>query len=67
MARALNLIYPEGHRLPLEHWAMIRRSTRYNDYVFSHTPEAKGTPQWLHMQEQMKHGMRRRNGKPIDY
>lgn len=67
MARVLNLIYPEGHRLPLEHWAMIRRSTRYNDYVFSHTPEAKGTPQWLHMQEQMKQGMRRRNGKPIDY
>jgi hypothetical protein len=67
MARALNRIYPEGHRLPLEHWAMIRRSTRYNDYVFSHTPEAKGTPQWLHMQEQMKQGMRRRNGKPIDY
>lgn len=67
MAHKLNLIYPEGHRLPLEHWAMIRRSTRYNDYVFSHSPEAKDTPQWLYMQEQMKKGMQRRKGKPIDY
>ncbi len=65
--RMLARIYPEGHRKPLEHWALIRRSTRYNDYVFSHSPEAKDTPQWLHMQEQMKQGMERRKGKPIDY
>ena len=63
----LNKIYPAGHKLPLEHWAVIRRSTRYNDYVYSFTPEAKDTPQWLYMQEQMKQGLQRRKGKAVDY
>ena len=66
-ARRLGSIYPEGHRLPLEHWAMVRRGTRYNDYVYSHSEEAKESDQWHHMQEQMKQGMERRKGKVIDY
>ena len=66
-AGKLNKIYPTGHKMPLEHWAVIRRSTRYNDYVYSFIPEAEGTPQWLYMQEQMKQGLQRRNGKAIDY
>lgn len=66
-ARKLAAVYPEGHQKPLEHWAMIRRSTRYRDYVYSHTPEAKNTPQWLYMQEQMKQGLQQRKGKVVDY
>ena len=67
VTQKLARIYPEGHRLPLEHWAMVRRSTRYNDYVYSHSPEARNTPQWLYMQEQMKQGLKRRKGKAVDY
>lgn len=63
----LSGIYPEGHTLPMEHWAMIRRSTRYGDYVYSHLPTARNTPQWNYMQQQMRAGMKRRNGKPTDY
>ncbi len=63
----LSGIYPEGHKLPIEHWAMIRRSTRYDDYVYSHLPTARNTPQWNYMQTQMRQGMKRRKGKPIDY
>lgn len=63
----LNKIYPEAHKKPLEHWAMVRRSTRYADYVDSDDPTARNTPQWLYMQEQMKKGLQQRNGKPIDY
>lgn len=63
----LSRIYPAGHRYPLEHWAMIRRSTRYRDYVYSHSPEAKDTPQWLYMQDQMKQGLEKRKGKAVDY
>lgn len=66
-ARRLGRIYPEGHGKPLEHWAMVRRSTRYNDYVYSHTPEARDTPQYVHMQEQMKKGLEERKGKAVDY
>ena len=46
---------------------MVRRSTRYNDYVYSHTPEARDTPQYVHMQEQMKKGLEERKGKAVDY
>lgn len=67
MTSKLARIYPEGHKLPLEHWAMVRRSTRYNDYVFSHSLEARDTPQWLYMQEQMKKGLQERQGKAVDY
>lgn len=63
----LNEFYPEGHRLPMEHWAMIRRGTRYVDYIYSNTPEARKTEQWQYMQQQMKQGMKRRKGKPTDY
>jgi hypothetical protein len=66
-ASKLGKIYPAGHKMPLEHWAVIRRSTRYNDYVYSFSPEAKDTPQWLYMQEQMKQGLQRRKGKAVDY
>lgn len=63
----LNRIYPAGHHAPLEHWAMIRRSTKYNDYVYSNSPEARDTPQWNYMQEQIKQGSERRKGKAVDY
>lgn len=65
--RKLNEFYPEGHKLPLEHWAKIRCSTRYSDYVYSNTRAARNTPQWNYMQQQMKAGMKRRRGKPVDY
>lgn len=67
VARMLDSIYPEGHRLPLEHWAMVRVGTRYNEYAYSNSDAARNTPQWLYMQEQMKAGLKRRGGKPIDY
>lgn len=65
--RMLNAIYREGHSLPLEHWAMVRVGTRYNDYAYSNSEAAKNSPQWRYMQEQMKAGMKRRGGKPVDY
>lgn len=63
----LNRIYPEGHNRPMEHWSMVRVSTRYMDYVYSDLPEARNTPQWNYMQEQMKKGLERRGGKAFDY
>lgn len=60
-------VYPEGHRKPLEHWAMVRRGTKYNDYVSSDAPGASDSRQWRYMQEQMKRGMKQRKGNPVDY
>ncbi|MBE6415287.1 MAG: hypothetical protein E7032_02000 [Akkermansiaceae bacterium] len=65
--RKLNKVYPEGHRKPIEHWAMIRKSEGYEDYVPSDSPAARNTPQWKYMQQQMKQGMKRRRGRPYDY
>lgn len=63
----LNKVYPEGHKLPLEHWAKVRVGTKYAEYVYSHKPEARKTAQWKHMQEQMKKGLRQRHGKAYSY
>lgn len=63
----LNKVYPEGHRKPMEHWAIIRKSKKYGDYVPSNSSSARNTPQWNYMQEQIKQGLRRRNGKPYEY
>lgn len=65
--QALNTIYPAGHKRPLEHWSMVRKGTRYADYIYSDYPEARKTSQWQYMQQQIKAGMQRRGGKPFDY
>lgn len=65
--KILTAFYREGHKLPLEHWAMVRRGNRYDDYIYSNLPEARRTEQWKYMQQQMKQGMKRRKGKPVDY
>lgn len=66
-AAKLNEFYREGHKLPMEHWAMVRCGTRYSEYIYSDTQEARTTTQWKYMQQQMKEGMKRRKGKPTDY
>ena len=63
----LNTIYPAGHQRPMEHWSMVRKGTRYADYVYSDLPAARDSAQWKHMQEQMKEGLKRRGGKPFEY
>ena len=63
----LNEFYREGHTLPMEHWAMVRRGTRYSEYIYSNTQEARSSAQYQYMQKQMKEGMKRRKGKPTDY
>ena len=64
---SLNEIYPEGHKLPMEHWYKIRSGTQYAYYIESDSPEARNTAQWRYMQEQMKNGMKNRSGKPFAY
>ncbi len=66
-AAKLNEFYREGHTLPMEHWAMVRRGTRYNEYIYSDTREARSSAQYQYMQQQMKEGLKRRKGKPTDY
>lgn len=66
-AERLGKLYPAGHQLPLEYWAVIRRGIRYKDYVYSHTPEARSSRQWHYMQKQIQRGKERRKGKAIDY
>ena len=63
----LNTIYPAGHQRPMEHWSMVRKGTRYADYVYSDLPAARDSAQWKHMQKQMKEGLKRRGGKPFEY
>lgn len=65
--RILNSIYPAGHKRPMEHWSMVRKGTRYADYIYSDSPEARNTAQWQHMQEQIKLGLKKRQGKPYEY
>ena len=66
-AARLNVIYPEGHKLPLEHWAMVRTGSSYGEYIYSDLPAARNTAQWKYMQKQMKKGLQARKGKPFDY
>ena len=66
-SRRLNGIYPAGHNRPLEHWSMVRVGTRYSEYIYSDLPAARETAQWKHMQEQIKKGLRDRQGKAYDY
>lgn len=64
----LNKVYRAGHKLPMEHWYMIRQSdTDFNAYIESNLPAARKTYQWKYMQSQMKQGLRKRKGKAFAY
>jgi hypothetical protein len=65
--RVLNTIYPAGHNRPIEHWSMVRTGTKYRDYIYSDLPAARSTTQWKYMQEQIKKGLKERQGKAYSY
>lgn len=67
MALYLDRAYPEGHTLPLEHWARVKSDTGYKQYLNSYDADGAASRQGKLMQQRMTEGMRRRNGKPIDY
>lgn len=63
----LELVYPEGHRYPIEHWATVRTDEHWNKHEPSYTPKGSSTTQAQRMRENIRKGLEERNGNPISY
>lgn len=63
----LSAVYPENHRFPIEHWAQVKSGKRWNDYIPSWTPEGAASRQGQLMQNNIKEGLKARNGKLTNY
>lgn len=63
----LDRTYPEGHTLPIEHWASVKSGVKWNLYYPSWTPEGRSSRQGILMYENMAKGLRERHGKPTNY
>ena len=60
-------VYPVGHRYPIEHWATVRDDEDWNLHHPSYTAAGQNTKQGKRMYENMRRGLRERNGKPTPY
>lgn len=63
----LTSVYAEGHRYPVEHWAMVKGGRSWKDYVPSWSAQGMSSRQGILMQQNMYKGLRERNGRPTDY
>jgi len=63
----LSSIYPEGHNLPVEHWALVKSGKKWNDYIPSWMDEGRNSRQGKIMYENIYNGLQQRKGKPTDY
>lgn len=61
----LEQYYPVGHTLPMEHWAVIRTST--GKYDVNTTPEARTSPQYKRMQDNILQGKKEHPHSPTNY
>lgn len=61
-------IYPEGHTLPMEHWARVRADEGgMRAYLDADTPAGRNCRQGRLMQENCRRGLEQRRGRPTDY
>lgn len=67
MAEWLDAVYPVGHTRPIEHWATVRSDDDWNNHMPSHEAAAQTTKQGQRMLENMRKGLKERNGNPINY
>ncbi len=63
----LTSVYAEGHRYPVEHWAMVKGGRSWKDYVPSWSARGMSSRQGILMQQNMYNGLQSRQGKPTDY
>lgn len=63
----LDLVYPIGHSYPIEHWATVRSDEHWSKHLPSYTAEAQVSKQGRLMQENMRQGLKERNGNPVPY
>ena len=61
------MLYPENHRYPIEHWAQVKSGKEWNSYIPSWTPEGEASRQGQFMQQNMKKGLEERGGKLTNY
>lgn len=60
--------YPEGHTLPMEHWARVRADRgSMRAYVNADSPAGKQARQGQLMRENCRRGLQQRHGRPTDY
>ncbi len=64
---SLARIYTECHSYPIEHWARVKSGRKWNDYVYSWTPEGTSSRQGIIMQQNIQRGLKERGGKLYDY
>lgn len=68
VAAFLNSRYPEGHTLPVEHWARVRADEGgMRHYLNSDTPQGAASRQGQLMRANCLRGLRERQGRPTDY
>lgn len=63
----LDAVYPVGHSYPIEHWATVRSDDDWNHHIPSYDIVAQQTKQGKRMQENIRQGLKTRNGKPTPY
>lgn len=66
-AEFLASVYAEGHRYPVEHWAMVKGGRGWRDYVPSWSELGAHSRQGRLMQQNMNRGLEARGGRPTDY
>lgn len=65
VATTLTEAYPEGHRVPIEHWLVLRGFNGKYDYFNAET--VVGSPQHRRMSENVRKGYREHPGNPVNY
>ncbi len=63
----LGSIYGECHSFPVEHWARVKSGRKWNDYVYSWSPEGSSSRQGMLMHYRMYQGLKERGGKLTNY
>ena len=63
----LDAVYPVGHRYPIEHWATVRSDDDWNDHIPSYDVVGQNTKQGKRMINNMRKGLKERNGNPVPY
>ena len=63
----LDAVYPVGHRYPIEHWATVRSDEDWNEHIPSYDITGQHTKQGQRMMENMRKGLKERNGNPVPY
>lgn len=58
-------IYPEGHRIPIEHWSVVR--TNDSKYALFWEKEAAESRQYKRMMENIEKGQKEHPGSPTNY